>query len=83
MLLSDKILFLAGPPDVFVTKEGDPAAFEEAKGGWLWAVSAADGKKLSEIKLDVPPVFDGMVAAGGRLFLAAQDGRVLCFDKRP
>jgi hypothetical protein len=82
MLLSDKILFLAGPPDVFVTKEGDAAAWAGAKGGWLWAVSVTDGKKLAEIKLDKPPVFDGMAAAGEHLFLATQDGRVICFGKR-
>ena len=45
----------------------------------MWAVSAADGKKLAEQKLDSPPVFDGLIAAGGRLYLATTDGRVLCF----
>jgi hypothetical protein len=28
------------------------------------------------------PVFEGMAAAGGRLFLVTSDGRVLCFGVR-
>jgi len=32
-----------------------------------WAVSAADGKKQAECRLDAPPVFDGMAAANGCL----------------
>jgi len=41
------------------------------------AVSAADGKKLSEMPLECPPIFDGMIAAGGRLFASLQDGSVV------
>jgi hypothetical protein len=33
---------------------------------------------LAGMKLEAVPVFDGMIAAGGRLFLATTDGRVLC-----
>jgi len=54
------------------------ASFEGGRGGLLWAVRKTDGKKLAEMKLDAVPVFDGMIAAGGRLFLATTDGRVLC-----
>ena len=50
-------------------------------GGCVWAVSAADGKKLAEYKLESPPVFDGLIAAGGRLFMATRDGRVLCMGE--
>jgi len=77
MVLADQTLFVAGPPDVF--SADDPlAALKGTTGGVLLAVSAADGKTLSHMKLDSPPVFDGMAAAGGRLFLATVDGRVLC-----
>ena len=56
----------------------DPyAAFEARRGARLVAVSAADGKKLSETPLECPPVFDGMIAAGGRLFASLQDGSVV------
>jgi hypothetical protein len=52
------------------------------KGGELWVLSAADGKKLHSLKLPAPPVFDGMAAAGGRLYLSTQDGYVRCFGKK-
>jgi hypothetical protein len=78
MVLAGKTLFAAGPPDVL--DPDDPmAAFEGRKGGLLWAVSAEDGKKLAEHKLDSPPVFDGMIAVDGRLYIAARDGKLLCF----
>ena len=77
MVLAGQTLFIAGPPDVL--DPNDPlAAFEGRKGGALWAVSPADGKKLAEYKLDSPPVFDGMIAANGRLYVSTRDGRVLC-----
>ena len=80
MVLAKDTLFIAGPPDVLDPK--DPlAAFEGRKGGLLWAVSAADGKKLAECKLDSPPVFDGLIAANGRVYLTTRNGRVLCLGK--
>jgi outer membrane protein assembly factor BamB len=74
-------LFIAGPPDV-PDPEDPLAALEGRKGGLLWAVSAADGKKLAEYNLDVPPIFDGMIAADGRLYLSTTDGQVICFGKK-
>ena len=50
------------------------------KGGLLWVLSAEDGKKLAEYRLDSIPVFDGMAAAGGKLFLSLKDGSVVCFS---
>jgi outer membrane protein assembly factor BamB len=77
MLLAGDKLLLAGAPDV--VPEDDPyAAFEGRRGAKLWVVSAADGKKTTEISLEKPPVFDGLIAAGGRLYLSTIDGRVVC-----
>ena len=77
MVAAGPTLFVAGPPDV--ADNADPyAAFEGRKGALLWSVAAADGKKLAEIKLDAEPVFDGLIAAGGRLFMTTRDGRLLC-----
>jgi outer membrane protein assembly factor BamB len=77
MVLAEKTLFIAGPPDLLDPK--DPlAAFEGRAGGELWAVSAADGKTLGRWKLKSAPVFDGMAAAGGRLYLSTTDGKVTC-----
>jgi hypothetical protein len=47
MALADKILWIAGPPDVLDPR--DPLAPWEARAGAnLWAVSAANGEKLAE-----------------------------------
>ncbi|HUW59085.1 MAG TPA: PQQ-binding-like beta-propeller repeat protein [Planctomycetota bacterium] len=47
--------------------------------GFLWVVSSADGKKISETPLETPPVYDGLIAAHGRLYLSLQNGELCCF----
>jgi len=77
MVKAGDVLFVAGAPDIFDSK--DPyAAFEARKGAQVIAVSARDGKKLSSTPLECPPVFDGIIAAGGRLFASLRDGSVVC-----
>jgi len=80
MVLAGDRLFVAGPPDV-VDPDDPMAAFEGRKGAVLRVVSAADGKTLAEQKLDAPPVFDGLIAAQGRLLMCTTDGKVVCFGK--
>ena len=70
MVITGNALFLAGPPDLFTT-DGPAAA--------LVALSTSDGGRLASYPIPGPPVWDGMAAAGGRLYLATVDGRVLCF----
>ncbi len=80
MVKTAETLFIAGAPDVL--DEADPyAAFEGRSGGLLWAVSAADGRKLAEMKLEASPAWDGLIAAQGRLYMATRDGRVLCMGQ--
>ncbi len=50
------------------------------EGALLWAVSAKNGKKLSEYKLDSLPAWDGMIASGGRLYLATATGEIACYS---
>ncbi|MFW6161452.1 MAG: PQQ-binding-like beta-propeller repeat protein [Planctomycetota bacterium] len=80
-------LAIAGPPDVgerkarllaWTNPEEAIAAFRGDKGVRLRIVATADGKTLSETPLPVRPVFDGMAAAGGRLYLSCEDGTVRC-----
>ncbi|KKM67039.1 hypothetical protein LCGC14_1475160 [marine sediment metagenome] len=93
-VLAGKTLFIAGPPDLVDEEKAfdgfgkagiqaklaaQAAALAGEKGALLWAVGTADGKKLSEYKLDSLPVWDGMAAAAGRLYLATTDGKVICF----
>ncbi|NQT86472.1 hypothetical protein HQ560_06880, partial [bacterium] len=49
------------------------------QGGALWTVSLEDGKKTAACALDSVPVFDGMSAAGGRLFVSLRNGHVACY----
>jgi len=77
MTQSGDTLFVAGSPDVVDDK--DPlAALEGRKGGKLLAISTADGTTIAEWPLESPPVFDGLIAANGRLYLSTTDGRVSC-----
>jgi len=80
MVLAGGRLFVVGPPNAVPAK--DPcAAFEGRLGSRFCEFSTADGKKLSEIKLESTPIFDGLIAAQGRLYLATTDGSIICFGK--
>jgi len=85
MVLAGETLFVAGVPDV--ADPTDPlvalAALEGRKGAQLQAYSAADGRKLAEHQLTSPPVFDGLIAAAGRLYCSTTDGKVMCMAGQP
>lgn len=76
MVLAGQNLFIAGPPDV-VPGDDPYAAFEGRKGAKLWALSAVDGTKLAEYELEHEPIFDGMAASGGKLYIATTNGEIL------
>ena len=95
MALADKTLFVAGPPDVVDEEEifskpfddrvtakaaEQVAALQGKRGALLQVVSAQDGRKLNELELDGCPVFDGLAAAEGKLFITMMDGSVVCFE---
>ena len=44
-------------------------------------VSASDGSIVTQHELKHLPVFDGMAVAGNNLFLALQNGEVVCYGK--
>ena len=74
-------LLLGGMPSELDAR--DPyGAYEGRKGGLLWAVSTADGSTAGRHKLPAPPVWDGLAAAGGRLYVATIDGKVLCLGSK-
>jgi hypothetical protein len=77
MALAGDTLFVAGTPDT-VDPDDPLGALEGRKGMVLCAFAAADGKQVGELKLDSLPVWDGLAAAGGRLYLATRAGRVIC-----
>jgi len=79
MVLAGRRLFATGTPDILDPK--DPlAAFEGRQGVLLQVFSADDGSLLKSRALSSQPAFDGLSAAGGRLYLATRDGKVICFD---
>jgi len=48
----------------------------------LWVVSRSDGTVVSKIPVDGFPAFLGMSSAGGRLFIATREGKLICLQPR-
>jgi len=84
LVLAGNTLFAAGAakdPDKKLDIEqlaAQAAAWRGKKGGLLLAVEAATGRRLSETRLAHPPVWDGMAAAYGRLYIATMGGDLVC-----
>lgn len=57
------------------------ASVDGKKGSLVWVVNKADGKRVTECKLESAPVFDGLIAARGTLYMATLDGKVICLGK--
>jgi outer membrane protein assembly factor BamB len=72
VILAGDTVYMAGVPT--------PASADQKPE--LWVLAGADGKKLQVIPLEARPVYDGLSTAGGRLFLATEDGHLLCFGAR-
>lgn len=81
MVLAGNTIFLAGFPDL-IPKDDPYAALEGRRGAILQAVSAEDGSTIKEYPLDDAPVFDGMITANNRLFLALRNGTLVCFREK-
>ena len=58
------------------------AALAGEEGGLLRILSAADGSHLLDTTTDYLPVWDGVIAAGGRLYVSTTDGRLICQGER-
>ena len=97
MVLAKDTLFVAGPPDVVDEDEAfkrpfDPQvvaklakqdeAYRGKHGAILMAVSTKNGQEVSKLDLPAPPVWDGMAAAQGCLFVSGQDGQLTCFGRK-
>ena len=95
MAVGKDIVFVAGPPnyvderrafhlpddpDILARLKRQQEALEGRHGGVLWALAKADGDRVARYSLDTIPVFDGMAAAAGSLFVSTVDGRVLCLS---
>jgi outer membrane protein assembly factor BamB len=90
LVLADTTLFLAGPPELAETRSSNlilqdtgkaEAAFLGRQGAALLSVDAENGRQLAEYELESSPVFDGMIATQGRIFVALEDGSLVCFGR--
>lgn len=82
MVLTPDLWFMAGPPDFF--KTDDPVGtLQGTRGGSLLVLGKADGKQRHRVALESPPVWDGMAAAYGRLYLTCMNGNVICYAGQP
>jgi hypothetical protein len=75
MLKADDVIFAAGPRAETGVWSIDN---EKDAGVAAMAFSASDGSELAQYSLDASPVFDGMAAAYGRLYISTEDGTMLC-----
>jgi len=79
MVLAGDLLFGAGWRDSEKIFEKDPYSRNDSV---LAVISTADGQMLRERPLEAEPVFDGMAAAYGRLYLSLKNGKVLCIASK-
>jgi len=79
IVLADKVIFIAGPR--IDTSEGQNDLNED-RGAVLLAISASAGTELAQYQLDSTPVFDGMAAAYGRLYISMENGNLLCMSEK-
>lgn len=95
MIAAGEHLIVAGHPDLIDERRAfrlpdDPETQQQIRlqaeslegrhGGLLWVVNKSDGRPAARYRLASPPVFDGLAAAGGRLFVSTIDGSVACLD---
>jgi hypothetical protein len=95
IVVADETLFVSGPPDIVDEEDNffilnneevvqklaeQKELLRGSEGAVMWAVSAETGKKYSELKLESLPVWDGMIASGGKLYLSMINGEIVCYS---
>jgi len=76
MIKAGNSLYLAGYPSDSTIPHfyGDPIKDK----GILLEIDATSGEVLSQTDLPASPVFDGMSAAGGKLYMSLENGSIIC-----
>jgi hypothetical protein len=81
IVLADNFLFGAGWKDsVKIFDQSHEKNFDSEDNSVLMVMSTVDSETLKEYPLEAQPVFDGMAAAYGRLYLSLKNGTVVCMD---
>jgi hypothetical protein len=81
MLLANDRLFLGGVKDPERTGIRGLKALEDSAGGFLLVIDANNGNQMARYQLDAIPAFDGIIAAYDHLFIAMDNGNVVCWNK--
>jgi outer membrane protein assembly factor BamB len=82
MVPAGSTLLVAGPPDKAEGDESKPIGpLALGSTGKLLALNIKDGTKAAEYHLSAAPVFDGMIAASGRLYVVGVDGSIQAFQE--
>ncbi len=82
MLVAREHLYVVGPPDLSPS-EGAYEAMIGKRGARFQVVSTSDGSSLAEFSMKEVPVFDGLIAAGERLYMTTMDGTLICWGEKP
>ncbi len=77
ILRAGNMVFLAGMP-AGLNQDDPHATFEGRTAGVLRTASTDGGKTLAHRSLKSPPVWDGLAAAGGKMYMSAMDGSITC-----
>mgnify|MGYP006279050799 FL=1 len=81
MTVAGDHLFVAGAN---LGKGPDPfAPYEGRAGSTVMAFEKETGEPLAALELDDQPVFDGLIAAAGRLYVTMHNGDILCLGRQP
>ena len=77
MLAAQDHLYIAGAPDL-IPEWDTYEAMIGRRGATFRVVSTFDGSTLSEFSMKETPVFDGLIAAGNRLYMTTMNGTLVC-----
>jgi outer membrane protein assembly factor BamB len=98
LVLAQDRLFVVGPPDLINEEETfqrlaarDPKVNESLQkqdealagkqGAKLLVISVSEGSTLAEYDLPMP-AWDGLAAAGGKLYMVTADGKIICLAEK-
>ena len=93
MFVTDSTLVVAGPRDLYHEEEVISAGLlendeifalqqehmEGKYGSLLKVIDKNQGNELHTMELDQTPTWDGVITAGGRIYMTTTEGRILCF----
>lgn len=69
-------------PAIYKDLAAQDAALEGKSGATVLTVSPTKGNITSDVKIESPPVWDGMAVAQGRLYVSSVDGKVTCYGRK-